>query len=152
MYIQCTQDARSVRSHPAPRPRATTLTVANTVPATVISYEVTLDGRTQPMSTVHTVQVLHTAECDYTSLGTELATSEAMGFVDGLGRVRATLAQGERDTGAHHWIRSGLARKISRSRPLGTMPPRRRSATRSTMGRAFTPTRARRAAPTASGA
>ncbi|MFN9811306.1 MAG: toxin TcdB middle/N-terminal domain-containing protein, partial [Deltaproteobacteria bacterium] len=118
---------------------ATTLTVANTVPATVISYQVTSDGRTQPMSTVHTVQVLHTAECDYTSLGTELATSEAMGFVDGLGRVRATLAQGERDTGAHHWIRSGLTQLDRKGQVLRAYHPSYLADTAVSFGTVVTP-------------
>jgi RHS repeat-associated protein len=81
------------------------------VPTTVLSYELTTDPVRQPMSRVLTTQVLRVdgGRCGFDGLGTEPPISSAIGYVDGLGRVRATLAQAERDTPGHHWIRSGIA-------------------------------------------
>ncbi len=81
------------------------------IPTTVLSYELTTNPVSQPMSRVHTAQVLRVdgARCAFTGLGTEPPVATAIGYVDGLGRVRATLAQAERDTPGHHWIRSGIA-------------------------------------------
>jgi len=103
---------------PPPVARATLGPMGETscarIPTTLLAYELTPDGRTRPMSRVVTTQILRTADCemlddDDVPLGTELPTSTAIGYVDGLGRVRATLAQAERDTPEHQWIRSGLA-------------------------------------------
>ncbi len=86
-------------------------------PSTVLSYELTSDGRTQPMSRVQTTTVNRTSGCEFATLGgTEGTTSTAYGYVDGLGRVRATVSQGvAEDNGdgvtvaMSTWIRNGIA-------------------------------------------
>jgi RHS repeat-associated protein len=86
-------------------------------PATVLRYELTSDGRTQPMSRVQTTTVNRTSGCEFATLGgTEGTTSTAYGYVDGLGRVRATVSQGVAEDNGDDvtvalstWIRNGIA-------------------------------------------
>jgi RHS repeat-associated protein len=70
-------------------------------PTTRIHYELTTNPATQPASRVVTTTQL---DCGGTSF------LSSIGFVDGLGRVRATLATGGSDvsSGGAPWVRSGL--------------------------------------------
>jgi len=77
------------------------------IPTTRIFYDLTASPAARPMSRVHTI-----SELSCTGLAADML--EAYAFVDGLGRVRAALSEGDStpstwiDDKAHAWVRSGL--------------------------------------------
>ncbi|HEY8428277.1 MAG TPA: hypothetical protein VIL20_07880 [Sandaracinaceae bacterium] len=70
-------------------------------PTTRIAYELTTSPASQPISRVITTTEL---DCDGT-LGEEGGALVSIAYVDGLGRMRATLATGDE---THAWVRSGI--------------------------------------------
>ncbi len=71
------------------------------VPTTRIRYELTTSAATQPLS-----RVVTTTELDCDLVGEPDDSLVSIGYVDGLGRVRATLATGGDE---HAWVRAGLS-------------------------------------------
>ena len=96
------------------------------LPTTVLTYELTPDGRTQPMSRVRTQSVNRTDSCNpipWPRVGSEDAVGQAYGYVDGLGRVRATLSQGDQYGASRHWIRGGIGLLDPKGQVHSGLPP-----------------------------
>ncbi|MFT3927537.1 MAG: SpvB/TcaC N-terminal domain-containing protein [Myxococcales bacterium] len=77
------------------------------IPSTRIFYQLTDDPTLKPLNRVHTIQ-----ELSCVAVGKDMLESYA--YVDGLGRPRAVLSEGDaqgetwEDRGGHAWIRGGL--------------------------------------------
>jgi RHS repeat-associated protein len=92
------------------------------VPTTRIFYELPSDPVSRPLSRIHTITELSCHE-----LGSDMLL--AYTYVDGLGRARASLTEGDSDGDVwsdgqgHPWVRSGLQRISARGQPVQAWAP-----------------------------
>jgi RHS repeat-associated protein len=92
------------------------------VPTTRIFYNLTHDPAARPLSRVHTI-----TELDCRRMGEDML--ETFAYVDGLGRPRAMLSEGDDDPEVwvddrpHNWLRTGIKRLSAKGQPVESWVP-----------------------------
>jgi RHS repeat-associated protein len=99
-----------------PPVRSAAGTCAANVPTTRIFYELTTSPTTRPLNRIHTFN-------EYDCRGVGRDTQESYAYVDGAGRVRAKLSEGDpssatwSDGRGHAWTRSGVQSLTAKGKP-----------------------------------